>query len=67
MASGKLKFMNKAKGYGFIEPEDNSKDVVVHICAFEKAGITAINDDIRLSYELVDNKGKQNAEELQAI
>ncbi len=61
MANGTVKFFNTSKGYGFITPEDGSKDVFVHITALEKAGLRQLNDGQKVSYELATNNGKTSA------
>ena len=48
--TGKVKFFNTTKGYGFITPEDGSKDVFVHITAVQAAGIPELTDGTKLSY-----------------
>jgi len=52
MASGTVKWFNAQKGYGFIQPDDGSKDVFVHISAVERAGLSFLNENQKLSYEL---------------
>ena len=65
MAEGTVKWFNPAKGYGFIEPEDGSRDVFVHISAVERAGLTTLNEGRKLSFELVAGRnGKMSAEQL---
>jgi CspA family cold shock protein len=67
MPTGKVKFFNAQKGYGFIAPEDGGKDAFVHISAVEKAGLSTLNQDQRVSYELeTDQRGKTSAVNLQA-
>jgi CspA family cold shock protein len=61
MANGTVKWFNPTKGYGFIEPEDGSKDVFVHVSALEKNGIGHLNDGQKVSYEIATNKGKTSA------
>ncbi len=61
MATGKVKWFNPTKGYGFIQPEQGGSDVFVHISALEKAGIATLNENQRVSYELATNKGKTSA------
>ena len=58
---GKVKWYNTQKGYGFIEPDDGTKDVFLHCSALEKAGIQYISDGELLSYEVATNNGKQSA------
>lgn len=68
MATGTVKWFNKTKGYGFIQPEDGGKDVFVHISAVEAAGIlNAMKEGQRLSYELQENRGRTNAVNLQVV
>ena len=67
MATGKVKWFNAQKGFGFIEPTDGSKDVFVHISAVERAGMTGLNEGQELSYELErGQQGKTSAVNLQA-
>jgi CspA family cold shock protein len=65
MATGTVKFFNTQKGFGFITPSDGSRDVFVHISAVERAGMTTLNEGQRLSYEIVTERGKQAASNLQ--
>jgi len=66
MASGTVKWFNAQKGYGFIQPDDGSKDVFVHISAVERAGLTSLNENQKLSYELESGQqGKTSAVNLQ--
>lgn len=61
MATGKVKWYNSQKGYGFIAPDDGGKDVFVHASALEAAGIRSLNDDQSVSYELQQDRGKTSA------
>ncbi len=67
MANGTVKWFNATKGYGFIQPDQGSADVFVHISAVEKAGLRGLNDGQKISYEIVQNKGKASAEELRLL
>ncbi len=68
MATGTVKWFNPAKGYGFIEPEDGSKDAFVHISAVERAGLTTLREGQKVEYELVaGDKGKSAADNLMAL
>ncbi len=67
MSTGIVKWFNKTKGYGFIQPEENGSDVFVHITALTEAGIDNLNEGQRVSYELTNNKGKVSAADLQLI
>jgi cold shock protein len=64
MATGTVKWFNTQKGYGFIQPDDGSKDVFVHISAVEKAGLSGLNEGQVVEYEEVSNRGKSSAENL---
>ncbi|MDP7547259.1 MAG: cold-shock protein [Alphaproteobacteria bacterium] len=68
MTTGTVKWFNAAKGYGFIEPEDGSKDAFVHISAVERAGLSSLNEGQKISYELVPGQnGKSSAENLSVV
>ena len=67
MANGTVKWFNATKGYGFIEPEDGSGDVFVHISALEKSGIGQLNDGQKVSYEIATVKGKSSAAHIQLL
>ena len=64
MPTGTVKWFNPTKGYGFIQPQDGSKDVFVHISAVERAGLTTLNEGQTVEYEVVSNRGKESAENL---
>lgn len=64
MAFGTVKWFNATKGFGFIEPDSGGKDVFVHISAVEKAGLSSLNEGDKVSYEIVQNRGKESAENL---
>ena len=55
------------KGFGFIQPDDGSKDVFVHISAVEKAGMRSLAEGQKVSYEIVTERGKQAAGNLQSV
>ncbi|NHK26851.1 cold-shock protein [Parvularcula flava] len=61
MASGTVKWFNTEKGFGFIEPSDGGKDVFVHISAVQQAGMQTLKEGQKLSYDLVENRGRQAA------
>ena len=65
MATGTVKFFNTQKGFGFITPSDGSRDVFVHISAVERSGMTTLNEGQRLTYDVVTDRGKQAAANLQ--
>ena len=67
MAVGTVKWFNAQKGFGFIQPDDGSKDVFVHISAVERAGMGSLNEGQKLSFELErGQQGKTSAVNLQA-
>ena len=67
MPIGKVKFFNADKGYGFITPEAGGNDAFVHISAVEKAGMSTLQADQRVSYEIeADQRGKSSAVNLQS-
>ena len=67
MATGTVKWFNPTKGFGFIEPEDGSKDVFVHISAVQKSDLDGLTEGQRISYEVIAERGKESAGNLQAI
>ncbi len=65
MTTGTVKFFNTTKGYGFVTPEDGTKDVFVHISALEQAGIHGLNEGDKITFVLEDDRrgrGKQAAQ-----
>jgi CspA family cold shock protein len=69
MTQGTVKWFNLQKGYGFIEPDDGSQDVFVHISAVERAGMHVLNEGQKVSFEVVPNPKtrKTSAENLRAV
>jgi len=68
MSTGTVKWFNTAKGFGFIEPEDGSKDAFVHISAVERAGLSSLAEGQKVSYELQPGQnGKYSAENLSVV
>ena len=67
MAQGKIKWFDPKKGYGFITPDDGSKDAFLHISALEKAGIRQLEVGQAITYELAEQRGKQSATEIKTI
>jgi CspA family cold shock protein len=66
-SSGTVKWFNGQKGYGFIQPDDGSKDVFVHISAVQQAGLASLNEGQSISYDLERGpQGKTSAVNLQA-
>jgi CspA family cold shock protein len=68
MSQGTVKWSNSQKGFGFIQPDDGSKDVFVHISAVERAGMSNLNEGQKIVFDVVDNRktGKSSAENLRA-
>ena len=68
MPTGTVKWFNTTKGYGFIAPDGGDKDVFVHISAVERAGLTGLNDNQKVSYELEAGRdGKESAGDLRRL
>jgi len=69
MSNGTVKWFNATKGYGFIQPEDGSADIFVHISAVERAGMTNLKEGQKLSFdtEVDQRKGKSSAVNLKAL
>jgi CspA family cold shock protein len=66
MTTGTVKFFNVSKGYGFIAPDDGSKDVFVHVSALERAGMQTLNEGQKLSFEIQPDARGPKAVNLQA-
>ena len=65
MVTGVVKFFNTQKGFGFIQPTDGSKDVFVHISAVERSGMSTLNEGQKVTFEIVSERGKLAASNLQ--
>ncbi|MGE3332382.1 MAG: cold-shock protein [Rhodospirillaceae bacterium] len=66
MASGTVKWFNATKGYGFIQPDNGGKDVFVHISAVERAGMASLAEGQKITYDVVNERGKDSAGNLKA-
>ncbi len=68
MANGTVKWFNATKGFGFIQPDDGGNDVFVHISAVQQSGLSGLNEDQKVSYELEQGRdGKESATDLKAL
>jgi cold shock protein len=69
MSRGTVKWFNGQKGFGFIQPDDGSKDVFVHISAVERAGMNNLNEGQKIGYEIVADRrtGKSSADNLRTV
>ena len=64
MEIGTVKWFDSAKGFGFIQPQHGSKDVFVHISAVERAGLSTLNEGQNISFDVVNERGKDAAANL---
>lgn len=67
MATGVVKWFNGQKGYGFIQPDDGSKDVFVHATAVERSGMSTLTEGQKVSFELATERGKTSAANLKSL
>ena len=67
METGTIKWFDFNKGYGFIEPDDKSRDIFFHFSALEQAGIKSVNEGQKVSFETVTQKGKLSATNIKLI
>ncbi len=65
MPTGTVKFFNETKGFGFIAPDDGAKDVFVHVSALERSGISMLREGDKVSFEVVTDRGKPAASNIQ--
>ena len=67
MLTGKVKWFNPQKGYGFISPDDGKKDIFIHISALEKSGINTLTENDKVSYDEARNNGKVSAANIKIL
>ncbi|NRB11499.1 MAG: cold-shock protein [Rickettsiaceae bacterium] len=67
MTTGTVKWFDKSKKYGFIAPDDGSKDVFVHLTAIENAGLTELTEGQTVSFDIVNNRGKDAADNIKLL
>ena len=67
MATGTVKFFNATRGFGFIAPNDGGPDVFVHATAVERAGLSSIVEGDKLSFDVVNERGKTAASNLAKV
>jgi len=67
MTQGKIKWFDSKKGYGFITPDDGSRDAFLHVSALQKAGIDSLEEGEVVTYNLAEERGKQSATDIQKI
>lgn len=66
MAQGTVKWFNSQKGFGFIQPDNGGSDVFVHMSAVERAGMRILNEAQKITYEIMTERGRDSATNLQA-
>jgi cold shock protein len=69
MTQGTVKFFNAQRGYGFIQPDDGTKDVFVHVSAVERSGMGGLNEGQKVSFDVVADRktGKSSADNLRSV
>ena len=67
MTTGKIKWFNPTKGYGFIEKDSGGKDGFLHVSALEEAGIETLQEGQAVSFEIGENKRKENAINIKTV
>ena len=67
MPTGKVKWFDSRKGFGFIDPDDGEPDVFVHISDVQRAGLSTLNEGQRVSFDIAQDRGKTHAANLKAV
>jgi CspA family cold shock protein len=67
MPIGTVKFFNTQKGFGFIQPDDGSRDVFVHISAVQRSGLDTLNEGQKVQFDVQADRGKPAATNLKAV
>jgi CspA family cold shock protein len=67
MPTGVVKWFNEAKGFGFIQPDDGSRDVFVHFSAIQTSGFRKLDEGQKVSFEVVDGQKGPNAQNVQPM
>jgi CspA family cold shock protein len=67
MATGKVKWFNPTKGFGFIQPDNGGNDVFVHVTAVQKAGLQGLDENASVEYDLEEQRGKTAAVNLKVL
>ena len=65
--TGKVKWFNPKKGYGFVDQDDDEKDMFLHITALQKANISVLNEGDKISYDVEEENGRESAVNLKQI
>ena len=67
MHTGKVKWFNTQKGYGFISPDNGNKDIFIHISALQSAGISSLSENDKVSYDEARNNGRISAANIKLL